>query len=200
MEEQIMKTVTTMLCIVVLSATVFAQEKTLLSGDIEHGGYGAFFTKVGQLNGGTGIFMGGQGAWLINHRLGIGGKGYGLVNELAVEDLQNIKLEFGCWGGLLEYHMFTDKMVDLNIQTMIGAGGVRYSVIDYQDPHDEVDWSDDGFFVVEPGIGLDLHIAKSFRLGAEVTYRVVNGVDYADLANSDLNGLSAELILKFGRF
>lgn len=200
MEEQIMKNVMTLLCIVVFSSTMLAQEKTLLGGETVNGGYGAFFTKIGQVNGGTGIYMGGQGAWLINHRLGIGGKGYGIINELAVQDLQNIKLEFGCWGGLLEYHLFTDNLVDLNIQTMIGAGGVRYSVIDYQDPYDEVDWSDDGFFVIEPGVGLDLHIAKSVRLGAEVTYRVVNGVNYADLANADLNGLSAEIILKFGLF
>jgi hypothetical protein len=195
-----MKKIAIIIGVVLLSTTLAAQEKTLLSGDAHHGGYGAIFTKFGQLNGGTGIFMGGQGAWLINHRLGIGAKGYGLVNEMAVEGLQNIKLEFGCWGGLLEYHFFTDKIVDLNINSMIGAGGVRYSVIDYQEAHDDVDWSDDGFFAFEPGIGIDLHVHKNFRIGAGATYRIVNGVNYADLTNSDLSGLSAEITLKFGAF
>jgi hypothetical protein len=197
-----MKKLATLIVTAVISLSVMAQEKTLLGGEATNGGYGAFFTKVGQLKGGTGVYMGGQGAWLINHRLGIGGKGYGIVNELAVEDLENIKLEFGCWGGLLEYHFFPDKLVNLHINSMIGAGGVRYSVMDYQDPYDEnaVDWSEDGFFVIEPGIGLDLHIHKNFRMGLNVSYRVVNGVEYADLTNSDLNGLSAELTLKFGVF
>jgi len=197
-----MKKLATLIVTGIISLSVMAQEKTLLGGEATNGGYGAFFTKVGQVNGGTGVFMGGQAAWLINHRLAIGGKGYGLVNELAVEGLENIKLEFGCWGGLLEYHFFPDKLVNLHINSMIGAGGVRYSVIDYQDPYDEgaVDWSDDGFFVFEPGIGLDLHVHKNFRVGANVTYRLVNGVDYSDLTNGDLNGLSAEFTLKFGVF
>ena len=186
--------------VALFSTTLVAQEKTLLGGDANHGGYGAFFTKVGQVIGGTGVYMGGQGAWLINHRLGIGGKGYGIVNELAVPELENIKLEFGCWGGLLEYHFFPEKMVNLHINSMIGAGGVRYSVIDYQEPHDEVDWSDDGFFVFEPGIGADLHVHKNFRIGVNATYRLVNGVEYADLTNGDLSGLSAEFTLKFGAF
>ena len=197
-----MKKLATVMVTALISLTVLAQERTLLGGEATHGGYGAFFTKVGQLNGGTGVFMGGQGAWLINHRLAIGGKGYGIVNELAVEDLENIKLEFGCWGALLEYHFFPEKLVNIHLNSMIGAGGVRYSVVDYQDPYDEgaVDWSDDGFFVIEPGIGLDLHVHKNFRVGANVTYRVVNGVEYANLTNADLRGLSAEFTLKFGAF
>lgn len=197
-----MKTLTTMLAIAIISTTMMAQEKTLLGGEVTNGGYGAFFTKAGQVHGGTGVYMGGQAAWIINHRVGIGGKGYVLVNELAIEDLENIKLEFGAWGGLLEYHFFPESLVSLNINSMIGAGMVRYSVIDYQEPYDEenVDWSDDGFFVFEPGIGADLHIHKNFRLGINVSYRMVSGVEYSDLTNSDLNGLSAELTLKFGVF
>ena len=177
-----------------------AQEKTLLSGETSNGWYGGFFTKFGPVNGGSGIYMGGQAAWMINHQIGIGGKGYGIVNELAVKDLQNIKLEFGCWGALLEYHIAPLNLVHVSINSMIGAGGVRYSVIDYQYPHDDVDWSDDGFFVFEPGINLDLHVHKNFRVGGGISYRIVNGVNYADLKNADLNGLSAEVALKFGIF
>lgn len=195
-----MKKLAIIISVALLSTTLMAQEKTLLGGEATNGGYGAFFTKVGQITGGTGIYMGGQAAWMINHRLGIGGKGYGIVNEVAVPELENIKLEFGCWGGLLEYHFFPEKLVNLHINSMIGAGGVRYSVIDYQEPHDEVDWTDDGFFVFEPGVGVDLHVHKNFRIGLNASYRLVDGVDYADLTNADLSGLSAEFTLKFGIF
>jgi hypothetical protein len=96
----------------ILSSNIlFAQEKTLFNGDFESGGYGGFFTKIGAINGGTGVFIGGQGAWIINHRFGLGAKGYGLVNEVTIEGQQNTKLKFGCWGGLLEYIIASDKLL-----------------------------------------------------------------------------------------
>lgn len=188
------------LLIVLLSFPLTAQQETLVNGKIESGWYGGFFTKVGQLNGGTGVFMGGQGAWIINHKFGIGAKGYGIVNEVEADGLQNAKLEFGCYGGLIEYIISSDKLVHLTIQSMIGGGDVRYSIINYQNPQPEINYSGDGFFVMEPGIDLILNINKNFRLGAGVAYRLVSGVEYESLSNSDLNGVSAEILIKFGVF
>ena len=195
-----MKNLIIILLVVLLSYPVMAQEKTLFSGKMESGGYGGLLCKIGQINGKTGIFMGGQGGWIINHRFVLGAKGYGMINEPEVEGLQNIKLEFGCWGALLEYIIASDKLLHLNIYSMIGAGGVRYAVIDYKDAHSDFDHSDDGFFVLEPGIDLILNVHKNFRIGAGITYRYVNGVEYESLSNSDLSGVSARVVLKFGVF
>ena len=195
-----MKNLIMILLVLFLSYPLMAQEETLLSGEIESGGYGGPLLKIGQINGETGIFMGGQGGWIINHRLVLGGKGYGLVNDVKVEGSENLKLEFGCGGALLEYIIASNRLVHLSIQSMIGAGGVRYAVIDYEDDHDDIDYSDDSFFVLEPGINLILNVNKNFRIGAGVTYRYVNGVEYEGLSNSDLNGVSAQVLLKFGVF
>ena len=130
---------------------VLAQEETLLSGDIESGGYGALITKIGPIKGTTAVFMGAQAGWIINHRIGLGAKGYGMINVVEEQSLQNVKLEFGCWGGLLEYIIASDKLLHVNINTLIGAGTIKYSVIDYQDPSSPFSYSDDGFFVLEPG-------------------------------------------------
>jgi len=155
----------------------------------------------GQINGQTGIFVGGQGGWIINHTFVLGGRGYGLVNEVDVEGLQNIKLEFGCGGALLEYIIASDKLLHLGIQCMIGAGGVRHAVKDYTQDHDDIDYSsDDAFFVLEPGINLVLNITKYFRLSAGAEYRYVNGVEYEDLSDSDLSGVSVQILFKFGVF
>ncbi len=177
-----------------------AQQQALMSGPIESTGYGAFFTKIGQINGEMGIFMGGQGAWLINHRIGIGGKGYGIINEAKVEGMENVKMEFGCWGALLEYVVASENLVHFNIHSMIGAGGVRYAIMDYKDAHQDIDYTQDGFFVVEPGVDLVVNINRNFRIGIGATYRIVSGVDYADLSNVDLNGVAGHLVLKFGVF
>ena len=138
----------------------------------------------------------------INHRFGIGAKGYGLVNEVPIEGQQNTKLKFGCWGGLLEYIVASDMLLHLNIHTMIGAGGVRYDIIDYQTqaPANPINYSDDGVFVLEPGLDLILNVNKKFRIGIGAAYRYVNGVNYENLSNSDLGGISGQVVLKFGLF
>lgn len=177
-----------------------SQEESLVSGKIESGGYGGVFAEIGQINRETGIFIGGQGVWLINHRFGLGGKGYGIVNEIKIEGLENTKLEFGCGGALLEYTFASEKLVHVNIQSLIGAGSVKYSIIDYTDNHGNIDYTADNFFVLEPGLNVDLNVYKSFRIGAGVTYRYLNGVDYENLSNSDLSGISGQVILKFGTF
>ena len=195
-----MKHCINLLFIILLSYSVMAQEETLISGEIDHGGYGGFITKLGQINGEFGVFLGGQGAWIINHRVGLGAKGYFLVNKVEVEELQNIKLEFGCWGGLVEYIIASDKRVHANINLMIGAGSVHYTVADYQNDHSEIDYSDDGFFAMEPAVDLVLNVHKNIRIGIGAAYRIVNGVDYMSLSNSDLNGFSGEIVLMFGAF
>ena len=95
-----MKKLIVILLTILLSCPVIAQE-TLFSGNIESGGYGGPLIQIGQINGGTGIFVGGQGGWIVNHRFVFGGKGYGLVNHIEIEGLQNIRLDFGCGGALL---------------------------------------------------------------------------------------------------
>ena len=104
-----MKTLTVLIVAVLLSITVMAQEKTLLNSKMHNGGYGAFFTKVGGINGKPGVFMGGQGSWILGHKLALGGKGYALISPYDVSGLNNVKMEFGCWGGLIEYVIASER-------------------------------------------------------------------------------------------
>jgi len=195
-----MKSLMIILLVVLFSYPVIAQDETLISGEIESGWYVAPLLKVGQINGETGIFIGGQGGWIINHRFVLGGIGYGLINEVEVKDAQNLRLKFGCGGVLFEYIFSSDKLLHLSLQSMIGAGSVRYDVKNYQDDHDNVNYNDAAFFVLEPGINLILNVSKNFRIGAGATYRYVSGVEYESLSNSDLSGVSAQIFLKFGVF
>ena len=84
-----MKNLIIILLAVLLSYPAMAQDETLVSGKTESGGYGGPLCKMGQINGETGIFVGGQGGWIINHRFVLGGTGYGLVNDVEIEGLQN---------------------------------------------------------------------------------------------------------------
>jgi hypothetical protein len=97
---------------------------------------------------------------------------------------------------------------------MIGAGGVHNDVKDYMKCHDRIEYTGDACFVLEPGLNLMLNVAKNFRIGvgayyryvywiaydAGAPYRTVNGDDYENISDSDLSGVSAQIILKFGKF
>ena len=135
--------------IVLLSTSLLAQQdeaETLFGGEIESGGYGGPLIQFGQINGESGIFVGGQGGWIIDHRLVLGLKGYGLVNETKVDGFPDLKLEFGCGGALLEYIISSDNLVHYSVHGMIGAGAVRYSVKDYGDGDEGVSYNEDVFF------------------------------------------------------
>jgi hypothetical protein len=195
-----MKNLIIMLLVVILSYPAMAQDETLISGEVESGGYGAPIFKVGQINGTTGVFVGGQGGWIINHSFVLGGKGYGLANNVDIEGSQNLKLEFGCGGVLLEYIFSSDKLLHVGLNAMIGAGGARYVVKDYTNGYDDVNYTSSSFFVLEPGINLVLNVSSYFRIGAGATYRYVSGVEYEGLSNSNLSGATGEIVFKFGSF
>ena len=209
-----MKNLTIILLVVLLSCPVMAQDETLFSGEIESGWYGGLTYKIGQINDETGFFMGGQGGWIINSHFVLGGKGYILVNPVAIEGLHNIVLGFGCGGALLEYIIASNKLLHFNIESMIGVGGVYNDVKVYKYDHDPIDYTGDACFVLEPGINLILNVTKNFRIGVGVTYRYVSGIDYdpgapyrtiigddyENIFDSDLSGASAQMVIKFGVF
>jgi len=209
-----MKNPVIILLVALFVCPIMAQEETLFSGDIESGWYGGLTFHIGQMYEETGFFAGGQGGWIINHRLILGAKGYILVNPVEIEDLQNIVVGFACGGVILEYVIASNKLLHFDIESMIGFGGVYNDVKDYTKYHDPIDYTGDACFVLEPGINLMLNVVKNFRIGIGVTYRYVDGInydagapyrtatgeDYKHITDADLSGVSAKITLKFGSF
>lgn len=172
--------------------------KSLFDGGIESGGYGGPFFKLGQINGQTGLFVGGQGGWIINHTFVIGGKGYGIASNVEVEGMEGLRLNFNCGGLMLEYILSSDEVLHYSVEGMLGTGNVSYD--DNEDNLDENEFSNDSFFVFEPGVNAILNVTKNLRIGAGITFRYVSGVEYEGLDDSDLMGVSGQLVFKFGGF
>lgn len=195
-----MKKIVGILLLAAFTVPVLAEDETLLSGDIESGGYGGPVVKFGKINGSDGIFVGGQGGWIINHCFIIGGGGYGLANDIKVGQNNFGKdeyLEFGYGGLILEYVLSSRKLIHFSVHNLIGAGGVGY--VDKRFNDDE-DIDGDAFFVMEPGANLMLNIHNNVRFGIGATYRYVNGVDYKALTDSDLSDFTVQILFKFGSF
>ena len=161
--------------------------KTIFGSNKSSGGYGAPELKVGPVNGETGLFVGGRGGWVIGHKFVLGGAGYGLTTSntfmedpihkpigVGTDSTRTINLEMGYGGLLLEYILFPKNAVHLSFPLIIGAGGANLSATKYQDIsnlnpnewalYDYVESS--GFFLLEPGMHLELNMAKFFRVSA----------------------------------
>lgn len=201
----LMKSLLPVLCLsFFLAASLVAQEETLLDMDeIEHGGYGAVVVKFASMNNQFALLVGGRGGWIINHAFSLGFAGYGLVNDIpsyVVGPFGERYMDFG-YGGLdLEYVFNSDRLIHLSIHTLVGGGAIGYRGMagpawDPDSPH-----MDDGIFVVEPGMNLDLNVIRWFRLSAGASFRFVRGTSSGISTNEDLSGPSAQLTFRFGDF
>jgi hypothetical protein len=195
------------LMLILVVSVAGAEEETLLSGDIEHGGFGGPVVKFTELKDEFGILVGGRGGWIINHTFVIGGGGYGLVNsdidEREISPDTTIYMTMG-YGGLdLEYIANFNKLIHMTVSTLIGGGGIDYMVKSRNEDWDHGHYRGDdadAFFVFEPAINGEMNILKFFRVDAGVSYRFISGIATEGIGDNDLSGPAANITLKFGKF
>lgn len=218
-----MKRITLSIILLFAAVAVFAQDgqstepeqmKTLFgnSGIRSNGAYGGISTGYTQIDGLDAITMGAKGAWLINHQIGIGIAGYGFISERKADVALNDDYRFaGGYGGLMfEFIAAPNSPIHLSFPLTIGAGGVSYvkNTDLFNDIHyDSFTEDTEVFFVVEPGVDLEMNLLKFMRLGIGVSYRYTSEVNltYQDnsqaIAGNDLlKGFSGGITLKFGKF
>jgi hypothetical protein len=108
------------------SASMNAQMQTLVGENFTSGGYGGPVSKIGIFNGKPVMLSGGKGAWIINHKLAIGGGGYSMVTDLKSGEISNnekpLFMDLNYGGFELEYIINSDKLVHFTIHSMFGRG------------------------------------------------------------------------------
>lgn len=189
------------LLIIVFTCKISAQEQTLLSGTITHGGFGGPEVKFTQFDQNFAVLVGGKGGWIINHQIIIGGGGYGLVNKIDAKVSINGEvplLNFGYGGLILEYVQDWDKLFHYTFSALIGGGGISYRHRDNSNTGNN--FMSNNFFVVEPAANGEANIASFFRINLGVSYRWLSNVDLNGFNSDKLGGLTANLTFKFGSF
>lgn len=187
------------------------QSTTLFNTNKGFGAYLGLNSRFSEVNKQATLLTGGEVSFVIAHRLNIGFEGYGMVNPVKSnnfkEDSTSTYLNMGYGGFHLEPVLWSDKLVHLSFPIMFGAGAVVESMYSYQDDYYfENDYKEsdvihtDFFLIVEPGANVELNVFKFMRLHAGVSYRLVEGADLKNLSNSNLQGLNANLGLRFGWF
>ncbi|MFA6235170.1 MAG: hypothetical protein WC824_13430 [Bacteroidota bacterium] len=193
------------------------EQETLFGSPVEHGGFGGLVTKLTPIRGEMAVMSGGYGGWLIDHRLMLGGGGYGVVTSVRASteaeqaysvNNENLYVEFGYGGFVAEYILIPSKLVHVNVQALVGGGSVNYRENRYGD--DDIFGDDDHsmhrgpgevLFVAEPAVNVELNVTDWFRVSAGASYRFVSGLNsLRGLENKDLSGPSGSIALKFGAF
>lgn len=178
-------------------------EPPTLFGSVKHvGGYGGLSVLYSRMAGSDGVLVGGEGALLVEHRLALGGAGYGWTREMrGPADLDGTPrdLEVAYGGFLMRYSILTGSLVYGSLGALIGGG----SVILQRDTHDDVEDpggdATDEFFVVEPQLSVQINLMRWMRLGVQGGYRITSGVGRLGYSESDINGFTLGGTLQFGR-
>ncbi len=199
--------------LVFLTLVITAQDtenkdfKTLFGNSAySNGAYGALMINYTQLENADVILVGARGGWIINQAVTIGLAGYGLISDndftnIYDDDVVNLA---GGYGGLLIEPILAPRYpVHLAFPIIIGAGGVAY-LDSYYDNFDD-DWNtnvydNDAFFVVEPGVEIEMNIVRFMRVGLAATYRYTSNIDLVNTSSDMLRGFNFGMTLKFGKF
>ncbi len=207
-----------------LFTNLSAQEeyKTIFSENNVYGGYGGINIGYSRLNKKDAMLLGGRGAVLINHYLGIGGAAYAFFNEASI----NTKLDYGKkyrlkggYGGILiEPIVKPQSPVHISFPLLIGAGSVAYTAdfIDnwHSDKDENMRIAKESFFIIAQGMELEFNLLKQLRLALCIYYRHTSDINLItespdiipenkqiQLApNNVLRGILYSISIKTGKF
>jgi len=59
---------------------------------------------------------------------------------------------------------------------------------------------EENFFLIEPGAFLEINLLKNVRFNVGATYRFVGDMQYVNLTENDISGVTGQIGLKFGIF
>jgi len=200
-----MKEVYLLISLVMLSAGLQAQETQTLLNTAEQskvsytvfGGPLAFATDI---NNALGICIGGKGGAIINESLAFGGLGFGMANPLEfagsnLSDEENTPLEmtFGAGGLFFEYIFNYGDRIEISVPLNLMAGGIHVN-----EPGSVSKVESSTFFIVEPGINIDVKISEFYSQSFFVSYRQAIGSSLINVDAAGISGLNVGLMFKFG--
>lgn len=193
-------------------------------GQMSHGGWGSLDLAGTRMLDQDAFLIGGRGGWLINHRFTVGIAGYGKVTAATNADYDAYKNALddrpdgtGCFhvgyaGLLLEPIIKYRSPVHVSLPVIIGAGGAGFGF--HRDTVGEApEVQDDGrrvrrngereaqaFFVLEPGVQLEVNLLPMVRFGLGASYRYTSRLELPATAEDALRGINVGMSIKVGSF
>jgi hypothetical protein len=170
------------------------------------GGYGGMTIAYTHMLHRDGALIGGQGAVLLEHRLSIGGAGYGFTRSPdgpPLADGRSREYVTGYGGFLLRYAAYTNFPIYASLGVLLGGGGIVLAPHEHDDDDDDVD-NDDvegrGYFVAQPDLSLHLNPTRWLRFGLTVGYRFASAVNDFDYDAGAVSGVLVGGHIEAGAF
>jgi len=143
--------------------------------------------------------------WILDHWFAFGVSGTGFVNNIGkldyyyTNDLRNEVFLAGGYGGFfIEPILAPMKPIHVSFPIVIGGGALaRFNEYDYNYSYG---FSEDLFFVVEPGVELEINFTKWMRIAAFATYRYTSDINIENVSKGALRNYSTGLTVKVGLF
>jgi hypothetical protein len=193
-------------------ATLFGSDK-----DYRNGGWGGPMVAFTEVLDQPALLTGLRGGWMIDHRFTLGLAGYGLVtnapnpayDQWLLEEGESLRhpsqFRMGYGGLLLEPVIGYKSPIHVTLPILIGAGGCTYQTYlprPFRDSTHRVDRFERGeaFFVVEPGVELELSLVRLVRVAVGASYRYTTDIDLPATPADALRGMNATFTVKVGRF
>ena len=153
--------------------------------------------KINSIQGDVGTLIGFYGGAVFNRTILLGISGG--VN------LSHPRVNYGYFGAVGQYIYKPANLWHCSGQILLAYGSTK----DYEEPKSGLldnfwNISGAGFFLMEPGISLELNLSKRLTLVTGISYRYVTGLDENDenvqithVTNEDLSGINFNIGLKF---
>jgi hypothetical protein len=113
-------------------------------------------------------------------------------------------LQGGYGGLLLEYTLFPQSRIHVSFPLTIGGGYIFHSHHNHLGDSTETQnkWFHHGdhFFVIEPGVKLEINVVKHLRIDLGISYRYSPERDHQITSPDMLDQLTGKLTFRFGKF
>ena len=120
-------------------------------------------------------------------------------NGQVLEDRHPMGLGYGYGGVILGYILNSNSPVHLKFPVLIGIGTSNEYEIEPDGDHGTT-INSPGFFIIEPGVSVELNLLQELRLEAGLTYRYIDTSRFEQLGAGSLNGFGLRTALIFGKY
>lgn len=193
-------------CFTLFQVSLFAQDnneaKTLLGSGkpISTKDLGFFFAPsygLTQMDRSTTSLFNLRGGINLKDKFSFGGYFNTSLNQIRPESeiIQNIYMDYWTVGGFAEYTLFSKKVAHLTFPLYFGYGEVQMD-----NENGDARLGEANFFQIEPSALLEVNLHKYVRFNIGGGYRFVKQMNYRNLNQSDISGLTGYIGLKFGLF
>lgn len=172
------------------------QQETLFRNAHIRGGFGGPIFSWSDTKDHTGYGAGGGGG-VVFDRFFVGLFGMGETFGRPLVGTSQLALGYGgLWVG---YTVPSHKLLHFYTSAKVAIGSV--GITDFKDDWEFEDYWPDLTFVAIPEAGVEVNIARWFRLSGSVGYRFVEGFEgWGSYGKHDLNAPVYNLTLRFGKF